>query len=706
MTTWTAPEQQLGTPLESAHPMDSSRLLLGLIALSDQANAGGTSEAIDRLIPRGVARRLISALHHRDPSIVRHSRRVAVISTGIARSFGWDEGQLMRLEMAALLHDLGKIGIPDQILLKPGRFSHEESDTAAIFHRVAVNVLQACGADHDLLQIVGQLHTHYNRAVDEGVPHGMEVHQGARILAVADAYDALTNERPHRPAFAHTEAMKHLTEQAGSRFDGNIVNALTRWFESEGYAQLVTEKPDSNAATERHSLQDQDVREAYFFSNMFIYLNLLETTYDAFYVFDANGTCRLWNMGASELFGVAASDVLNNQWSASRLRLCSAADNRIIDDDASPLMQVLRDGRPSIASLKLKRGKDHYAEIEVQTVPLRSFSGAVQGVLEIVRDDSRETKRGGEYRDLKLKVNKDPLTSLANRSLLESQLKEIHDASEQGASPYSVIFIDVDHFKSVNDEHGHAVGDKVLIDLANFLQHETYSGEIVARYGGEEFVLVCPETDISQAYTRAERLRKSLAKTEIGGLTVTASFGAAQFNNGQSSDEVVQRADKALYKAKETGRNKTCCDGIEDNAHVSTVVDQSAESKQQTKIKPFRYESTLVTCMAANIVSYKLSGFVDDLNAKVTKASEGGCTIKVGSGMLGDGEVPVKVDIQFGREVENRRGNRQATSKSIEINVVITPTGWSRNQEKFAARCNQIIRSLRSYLLIDDTSTV
>src|SRR5690606_10371383 len=130
-----------------------------------------------------------------------------------------------------------------------------------------------------------------------------------------------------------------------------------------------------------------------------------------------------------------------------------------------------------------------------------------------------------------------------------------------GREPFSVIFLDIDYFKSINDTYGHTVGDEVLVDLARLLQHETYSGELVGRYGGEEFVVVCPGTDLMQSIKRAERLRVAISRGHLGnvkGLEVTASFGVTQSEPGDSVESIIRRADKALYKAKDLGRNRTC----------------------------------------------------------------------------------------------------------------------------------------------------
>ena len=696
MTTshWNATAEE--TQVAIAHPMDSSRLMLGLLALSNQGHPEALDSAIDSVISADVARRLLSALKHRDASIVRHSRRVAIISTGIARSLGWEQKQLTRLELAALLHDLGKIGICDQILLKPGKFTDEESDVLSVHHRVAVSVLQACGADNDMLQIVAQLHTHYNRAGDDSLQLEGEVHQGARILAVADAYDALTNDRPHRPAFSHSEAMKQLIENSGSRFDGIIVSALGRWFEAEGHAQLVTEPSGMLAQSERPTMSGEDSREAYFFANLFVYLQLLETTYDAYYVADVDGQIRVWNRGAENMFGLSAKHMLGTTYSAGALKLGSQVENRRLTTDESPLMQVLKSELPTLSSLRLQTGRNQWDSIEIQSVPLIDFEGNIRGVLEIVHNQSSDKNRSGEYRKLKMAVTRDPLTSLANRGHLNSQLDSLFENLAESTEPadLSVIFLDIDKFKSINDTHGHDVGDDVLIDLANYLQHETYSGEVVCRYGGEEFVLLCPDTNLDQAIRRAERLRKGIAETEIGGLNVTASLGVSQHQVGDEPADLLKRADQSLYEAKQTGRNKTCWSGdaagVTDEQSVIAQTDQPVDSLSRNGI----YETSFVTCGAGEIFKYKLKGFIDEFDARVDNCSDKGGSLLVGQRSLFGGSLPVKVDFEFGQE---RHG---MSSRQVELNVRISPQGRlkTRDHDRFLSRCQNVVRDLRSYV--------
>ena len=681
----------------NAHPMDSSRLMLGLLALSEQAHPTEEESVIDSVIASDVARRLISALKHRDASIVRHSRRVAIISAGIARSIGWERDQLTRLELAALLHDLGKIGIYDQILLKPGKFTDEESDVLSVHHRVAVSVLQACGADNEMLQIVAQLHTHYNRADDENLLLEGEVHQGARILAVADAYDALTNDRPHRPAFSHSEAMKQLIDNSGSRFDGIIVSALGRWFEAEGHSQLVSEPSGMLAKSERPTIKGEDSREAYFFANLFTYLQLLETNYDAYYLTDVNGQIRVWNRGAENLFGLSAKHMLRTQYSAGALKLGSRVENRRLTTSESPLMQVLKSQLPTLSGLRLQTGRNEWADIEIQSVPLFDFDGNIRGVLEIVHNQSCDKNRSGEYRKLKMAVTRDPLTSLANRGHLNSQLDSMFEAIAETEEPsnLSVIFLDIDRFKSINDTYGHDVGDRVLIDLANYLQHETYSGEVVCRYGGEEFVLLCPDTDLDQAIRRAERLRKGIAETELGGLNVTASLGVSQHQQNDVPADLLKRADQCLYEAKQTGRNKTCWAGDAVGILEESAVVESAEPTEV--VNGDEFVTSFPTCGAGEIFTYKLRGFIEEHDAQVEDCSDKSGTLTLGHrSFFGDRKnMPIRVHFEFGSEEHGRSASRR-----VELQVRITPQGKlkKRDHELFMTRCQNVIRDLRSFV--------
>ena len=162
-------------------------------------------------------------------------------------------------------------------------------------------------------------------------------------------------------------------------------------------------------------------------------------------------------------------------------------------------------------------------------------------------------------------AERDALTGLPNRRALAEVLpRRIDEARAQGR-PLSVVFVDLDHFKAVNDQHGHAVGDEVLVEAARRLADHLRGGELAARHGGEEFVLLLPGADAEHARAAAERIREDVAgrpfATSVGPLAITASFGIAGTGDATTrrafdARDLLARADAAMYRAKTAGRNR------------------------------------------------------------------------------------------------------------------------------------------------------
>jgi diguanylate cyclase (GGDEF)-like protein len=149
----------------------------------------------------------------------------------------------------------------------------------------------------------------------------------------------------------------------------------------------------------------------------------------------------------------------------------------------------------------------------------------------------------------------DALTGAMNRRGLMQCLELLHVRAQQAGHAYVILMIDVDHFKAINDQHGHAEGDEVLKRVAGGLRDGLRTGDVVARWGGEEFCVVLPRTDLAEARSLAERLKLQIA----AGTTprVTVSIGVAEsVVQTQRPEDVIRRADEALYRAKEAGRDR------------------------------------------------------------------------------------------------------------------------------------------------------
>lgn len=157
----------------------------------------------------------------------------------------------------------------------------------------------------------------------------------------------------------------------------------------------------------------------------------------------------------------------------------------------------------------------------------------------------------------------DGLTGLANRKAFDAEIRRIAEQAEEQGSVFSLLMVDIDHFKSFNDNFGHQIGDQVLRLVARTLTDGVKGRDMAARYGGEEFVIVLPDTPLRAAVTVGEALRKAVATKDVINRNtgeklsrITMSVGAAEFSSGEKVGELIARADAALYTAKHNGRNQ------------------------------------------------------------------------------------------------------------------------------------------------------
>ena len=183
---------------------------------------------------------------------------------------------------------------------------------------------------------------------------------------------------------------------------------------------------------------------------------------------------------------------------------------------------------------------------------------------QLTRQASITINRANAYSKVLQYATLDALTNLNNRRQFEIRLsQEIAEAKRQG-NPLCAMMIDIDFFKKVNDTYGHASGDEVLRKTASVIKELLRESDIPSRYGGEEFAVLLPYTHIDEAQIVGERLRKAVEASPINvdnkTINVTISMGLAEFRIDENGEELFQRADKALYEAKESGRNRVCID--------------------------------------------------------------------------------------------------------------------------------------------------
>jgi diguanylate cyclase (GGDEF)-like protein/putative nucleotidyltransferase with HDIG domain/PAS domain S-box-containing protein len=694
---------------EARSAAESSRLLVELIALSEVArsSAGRDNGALEGIVAPAILRKMLAALHFRDSATVHHSRRVSQLAVGIAKHLRWEGANLRQLEIAALLHDVGKIGVPDNVLFKPGKLNADEADLMALHHSVSVDVLQAARVDPQVIEIVSQSRD-FSCAASKGAGRTPgALHQGARILSVADAYDSLRTDQVYRQAKTHDEAMKILVENTGTQFDGNVINALTRWAAASGIARAEY-VPQNQAADAGGVFNDpQEARDADMLSRIFSHLYLLENLYDGFYIVDSDLKFLVWNDGAHRLVGQPAENLIDHVWT-SRTICYAEADGRELLDDDLPLRQAVETRHPQARNVRILNAAGDWTDVELQSVPLIDGSGRLRGVAEILRDRSRSELAPRERRDMQLAASRDALTGVANQGELKSQLGRLLEAASRDdwKVPFSVIVVEVDHFKQINDRFGRATGDLVLIETARVLQQETYSGEIVGRQGGGQFMILCPVTSGEQAAKRAERIRIVLARVrpeELEDWPLTGSFGVTQAVPGDTVDNIPVRADKALYSATHGGRNQTFY--LSPTEHSEPLLRECEHGGASGK---FEYEAQFLACTAAEMIVYKLGGFVVEKDVELLEVTTDRVRMRLGRRSLfsrwgkTDETRPVDVELDFGREVPLRDVNgRKVKSNQIQVSVKILPVGRVKSREVFLERATQVLKGLSTYFLAE-----
>jgi len=277
---------------------------------------------------------------------------------------------------------------------------------------------------------------------------------------------------------------------------------------------------------------------------------ITDSARDAIVMLDGQGKVVFWNPAAEQLFGYSREEVLGRE-----LHRLLVPNEELYRACKKALKHFQLTGEGNIVGKTIefkgrhKDGQEIYVELSLSPLKIKDAWHAVG----ILRDISERKKM--EEQLYRLSIT-DPLTNVYNRRFFMQMLKqEIQRAQRTGRS-FSVIMLDLDHFKSVNDRFGHAAGDLVLKTIAEAVSKRIRKTDSLARWGGEEFIILLPETPVDGATNLAEELCASLSSLTVPGVGhVTASFGVAGYVPSDTVDTITMRADNMLYEAKTAGRN-------------------------------------------------------------------------------------------------------------------------------------------------------
>ena len=485
--------------------------------------------------------------------------RLGAEYAGAGRELGWPDERLEEVENVAFLHDLGKIGVSDRVLLKAGPLTSEEWELMRQHPGISAEIVRPL---FDEALVAGVRH-HHERFDGKGYPDslaGEEIPLIARAMCVVDCYDAMSSHRPYRRALSYDQCLAELKRCAGAQFDPAMVTAFRAVLQrlqrrrtrvarlAQEAAQLVD--PAAHALLRTRA---DEARPEY--AEM---RNALRTFRDAH--------PPVHFVTSFAMAGDQCITVLDTGDTESELSHCG--DPWLPEDD---LARVLAD--ESLPANVLTA--DDFGVWVSSAAPVRDEKGAIVAAVTV---DAPAVEGFGQpppsehSRDLatmlqvaairfsraEVEAITDGLTGLYNHRYLHERLQEELERARRHEGTLSLLFCDCDHFKIYNDSHGHKAGDAALGRIARIIEACGRRVDLAARYGGEEFVLVLVDTDSAGALVVAERVRAEVeASSARGGRALTVSIGIATYPDDTGArDELLDKADWAMYTAKRAGRNR------------------------------------------------------------------------------------------------------------------------------------------------------
>jgi diguanylate cyclase (GGDEF)-like protein len=505
---------------------------------------------------------LISALNARDYYAVGHAARVAAYMLLLGRELGWPESRLQQITEASFLHDVGRIGVSDDVLFKPGRLSDEEAAALRRHPIASAEIIQPLFAP----DIVRAVRHHHERWDGGGYPDGLageRIPEIARALCIVDSYDAMSFRRQHHEALSYAECLAELDHCRGTQFDPALVTAfmcvLDRLDERRLSARAAAEQAaalidpgrlsrlrarNDEQSTEHRQLAKalREVRDSH---PGVRYLTVIAP--------EPEGWRMICDPEEDPALRSHPGDLVDRS-SVTEDSSVAESDRNVLElDDFGVWVSGSAEVRDAdgalvgLTSADLAPADDWPAELGTSGVGHeRAFSAIVESA----------TARLGRAR---VDAVTDGLTGLYNQRYFKQRLtEELERAAEQGRS-LSLLFCDLDHFKGYNDRLGHVAGDKALRAVAGVLLHSIRQVDLAARYGGEELTVILLDTPSHAAGEVAERIRQGVADLDLGGpeYGITVSIGTAAFPvDAMLTEELVDKADWAMYLAKRMGRDR------------------------------------------------------------------------------------------------------------------------------------------------------
>ncbi len=547
---------------------------------------------------------LATAIDAKDQTTHCHVRRVQIYAEGLGRLLHLSEAEITALNAGALLHDIGKLAVPDHILNKPGPLTPPEFEKTKVHTVVGAEILSRVDFPYPVVPIVRH---HHERWDGHGYPDGLKEAQipiTARIMAVIDCFDSVREDRPFRPGMSREEAIELLRKDSGSHFDPKIVDLFVEHlprFEAEIVARglidqiqvsapggLIAPAEDQAAQTrENRSFAAYDKirnahREVYAlyeiartFGSSLELDNTLSVLVDKVGHIVPFDTCVVYLYDEVKGYATAAlamglnADLLNERSVAPGEGVTGfALANRLPVNRIHPSLDFVDmkfaagQDYSSMASLPLFKDDLLLGALSIYSMNPQEYSDEQIRLLETVtRLASDALANAVNHARAESNALTDSLTGLPNARRLHVRFEEEVSRARRTGQPFQVIMLDLDDFKLVNDTFGHKVGDRMLREVATLVHAQLREYDFLARYAGDEFVAIVPDTAVGQVEELRERIEKTVSGFSIdvraqGRARVGISVGSAVYGvDGETLDQLLVAADQAMYRAKSTHKS-------------------------------------------------------------------------------------------------------------------------------------------------------
>ena len=535
---------------------------------------------------------LAVAIDAKDQTAPSHIRRVQIFATALARALGMSENDIQGIRTAALLHDIGKLAVPEHILAKTGPLTAEEFQKVRIHPQAAAEIIGGVPFPYPVVPFVV---SHHERWDGRGYPAGLkgaEIPLGARVLAIVDYYDAVTSDRPYHKAMTAEAAVALLTQEAGRAFDPDAVDAFVELLPRlrQEAAALIADAPTQPMVFDDIALAHREIYALYQIAQtMGTGLGVRDTM-----ALIAPKLANLVPFSACALFlHVDAIDAL-------QCRFSTGVDAELLDRLSVRTGHgltgwVARNRRPVVNAQPITDFESLGPEIRTSLqsalmCPL-VLADRLIGTLAVYhvepgfyRDDhwrllDRVCEQAAAVINNSIVFERtqadsltDPLTGLPNTRFMKLHLGRELARADRLKSEVSLLVLDLDEFKEINDTHGHQVGDRALRAVAGVLRGVIRPYDICVRYAGDEFIVVLSGCGRDEAENKRTELQHGIERLAFEAspgtrLKLTMSAGAAVFpRDGATHDALLAKADGRMYLDKSRRKAARLRQGAESGA--------------------------------------------------------------------------------------------------------------------------------------------